>query len=286
MISMDRTIRLGYKDFKVSMECFGSSAELVETVDGRSFRNCYDKDTFARRKLDPEWHCVKSADEAKTLCADGWSAKVSDVLERVRQVRRTMPTSKIATVRSVCGFAPVVPLVLSGCPESMLDVRMTPRRTRTVDVVYDMTCSCKYKAEDLMEVGLEVLEYIMRLEASGYRVRLAMMLSFSDSMSADIVTVKIKDEARPFNLERQCFPLFHPAMFRVIGFGWYERSPTSKYRLGHGKALSYALSQEERQEVAKALFGPNAVMISSADLLNARNDGKDVKGVLESAIGI
>lgn len=268
--------------FTSNVEIFDSSAEMVRVVKTRNVQ-FGDEEYFTDSHLRENWHGVSSGEEALQLCEKGWTAKVPEIQKLVREIQKRIPCKKVETFNNVCGFAPVVPLALSGSPLSMLDCRTVVRKTRVIDLVYDMTLSCRYSAKDLLDIGMAVLEYVMRLEASGYRVRLSVMTDYTDYDSGDFVLTRIKSETQPFNIERQCFPLFNPAMFRVIGFGWYTTCPTSKYRSGHGRALTYSAKSEERNEVYKAMLGEHAVVISAVNLIECKGDKREF---LETNVGI
>lgn len=266
--------------FTSNVEIYNSSMEMVNVVKTRKVR--FNRDYFKDTELDNNWHGVKSGAEALQLCEKGWTAKVPEIQKLVREIQKRIPCKKVETFNNVCGFAPVVPLALSGSPLSMLDCRQTVRKTRVIDLVYDMTLSCMYRADDLLSIGMAVLEYVMRLEASGYRVRLSVMTDYTDYDSGDFVLTRIKSETQPFNIERQCFPLFNPAMFRVIGFGWYTTCPTSKSRSGLGRALSYSVKGKERNAVFESILGKNACVISAVDLIKC----EDTRKFLETNVGI
>ena len=270
----------GTRTFTSNVEIYNSSMEMVQVVKTRKVR--FNRDYFKGTDLESDWHGVESGAEALQLCEKGWTAKVPEIQKLVREIQKRIPCRKVETFNNVCGFAPVVPLALSGSPLSMLDSRQTVRKTRVIDLVYDMTLSCMYRADELLSIGMAVLEYVMRLEASGYRVRLSVMTDYTDYDSGDFVLTRIKSETQPFNIERQCFPLFNPAMFRVIGFGWYTTCPTTKSRSGLGRALSYSVKGKERNAVFEAILGKTACVISAVDLIKS----DDTRKFLETNVGI
>lgn len=293
MIAGQKTIKVDTREFRANIETFESSAELIRVTSQRETR--FGDNTIARRKLEAEWYGASSGKEAMDFCERGWSVKTAEIQKLTREVQKRIPARKQETFNNVCGFAPVVPLALSGSPLSMLDSRQVPKRTRVLDVVYDQTISAMYGADTLLECGMAMLEYVMRLEASGYRVRLSVMADYTDDWSGDICIVRIKQETQPFNIERMCYPLFNPGMFRVIGFGWYERCPTSRRRPGYGRALGYTFDKpEQRAIVHRELFGPHAIVVGATDIAKALKKAKmedrdptaEARNYLESLSGI
>lgn len=286
MIASQKTVKLAYKDFKFNIETYQSSAELVRTLNTRTAKSW--GDTLSVREFHSSWEGVETPQQALDLCEKGWSAKVGEVQRLVREAQRRIQSKRLVQSQGVCGFAPIVPLALAGSPESMIDMKIVPKKTKTIDLYYDMTVGSFMSSERLLKIGMKVLEGVMSLEASGYRVRLSAVQNYSSGADSDLLVVRIKDETQPFNIERMCFPLFNPAFFRVIGFGWYERCPTSKYRSAYGRSLGYILDKEDLKTASEQLFGKNAIVIY-ASLLNdafkkAEQEGRTTTEVVQDLL--
>lgn len=261
------TPKIQSRDYRFNYEVYDSPAEFVRITQSRAFDDKHgDGDMLARTDLDTGWYGVGSSQEALDLCANGWGAKMRQVTAMTREAKRRIPASRSRMVNDVCGFAPVVPLALAGCPMSMISTVQVPRKSRTIDLYYDMTLSCTLPSSRLMSMGMGICEAVMRLEASGYRVRLSMMQSYADYKDGDHLIIRIKDETQPFNLERMCFPLFNPAMFRVLGFAWEDRCPTAVHRWGRGIGLGYKYGKEALRQISEGVFGPNAIIVFASKL--------------------
>ena len=94
-----------------------------------------------------------------------------------------------------------------------------------------------------------------------------------------MLVVKIKDAAQPLDLKRVSFPMTHTAFFRVIGFDWYSKTPRGKYRSAYGHALvNEGRVNKKIDEIAKTMFGENAVYISGEQL---RQEGSHAEEYLK-----
>lgn len=261
------TKQISERDYRFNFEVYDSPAELVRVTQSRAVCDKYgDGDMLARADLDKSWYGVESSQEALDLCANGWSAKMKQVQAMTRDVKRRIPATKARVVNDVCGFAPVVPLALTGSPASMISMVQVPHKSKTIDLYYDMTLCCGLSSSKLMAMGMGICEAVMRLEASGYRVRLSMMQSYAERDEGDFLIVRIKPETQPFNLEKMAFPLFNPAMFRVLGFAWEDRCPTAKCRSGRGRGLGYMYGKEALGQISTGVFGPNAVLVVASKI--------------------
>lgn len=286
MIASKKSVRIGDDRMDFNIETYQSSAELVRLTKSRKRR--IGDDTLGAKEFYSSWEGVNSPQDALDLCENGWSAKVGEVQKLVKEAQRRIQSKRLVQTQGVCGFAPIVPLALSGSPQSMLDMKIVPKKTKTIDLYYDMTVGAFMSSERLLQIGMKVLEAVMSLESSGYRVRLSAVQNYSNSSQSDILVVRIKDETQPFNIERMCFPLFNPAFFRVIGFGWYERCPTTTYKSAYGRSLGYILNKKELAKVSEELFGRNAVVIYASnlheDLKKAEQKGEDGRKVMEDLL--
>lgn len=287
MIAKQTDITVGkHRMFAMNYEVYESPAELVRVLESRENVDKHgDGDMLARRKLRENWHGVQNSKEALDLCANGWSVKTPEIKRLTKEVQKRIPAHTQKMVPGVCGFAPIVPLALAGSPTSMLTSIRLPRNAKTIDLYYDMTLSFILSAEDLLDMGMAVCEAVMRLEASGYRVRLSMMQSYTDNLDGDALIVRIKREDQPFNIEKMAFPLFNPAAFRVLGFAWEDRCPTCPHRSGRGRGLGYSRSDEELDAIAKEMFGKNAIMVSASNM-HAKHglDGAKIATAIEGTV--
>lgn len=71
----------------------------------------------------------------------------------------------------------------------------------------------------------------------------------------------------------------HTAFFRVIGFDWYSKTPRGKFRSAYGHVLvNEGRVKGKIDEIAKTMFGENAVYISGEQL---RQEGSHAEEYLK-----
>lgn len=259
----------GAKTFTANIETFESTMECVSMCRERKYTNSMFED-MPKKKLDVEWYGVKNYEEALKLMNDGWNEKVSELQATLKDCKALQAQKRIAFRNEVHGFAPVVPLAILGVPNSMINTAMKPIKAKVISVYYDMTISCGNSAEQLIKNGRKMVEAIVKLENMGYRVNLFMTQQYCEPNNGDMLVIKIKSANQPLDLKRICFPIMHPAMFRVIGFDWYGKFPKGTYRYGYGSNLVNKTNGKTAQEIMRGLFGDEAIYIH-ANLIQ-RND--------------
>lgn len=248
------------KRFTANIELFDSSMEVVEKCKDRKitdsrFNNMRIK---ACRK---DWHGVGSYDEALSLMYDGWNEKVVGLQKLLNANKVTQNCKRITFQNDVHGFAPIVPLAILGVPTSMINSTYRPIKSKIISIYYDMTISSYNTAEQIMNNGRKVVEAIIKLENSGYRVNLHTFQTYTSDGKGDVLAIKVKSANQPLDLKRLCFPIMHSAMFRVIGFDWYSKFPKGVYRSAYGSALGYNYNYEEASKIVKGMFGDDAVYL-------------------------
>ena len=266
MIAKKMTGDIDGREFKFNVEIFNGANELIDVCESRTRNPSFYEDTFGDEKCDGGWVGCKTMTEVKGYCRGNWDEKVPTVKEMIRNIQKNIPTNKPMFHNDVAGFAPVVPLVLARVPNSMINCHVEPKKSRVLDVYYDATMGCGNGPDVLIEMGMKAVEYILRAEAQGYRVRLTAVQMYYNNGSADVLMVRIKNENQPLNIQRMMFPMFHPAFFRVIGFGWYERCPTSKHRGGYGHSMAYDYDVKEMNRMFEGMLGKQAIYLSAVHI--------------------
>lgn len=266
---MDRvfkTIQLNGVDCqtKIKMECFENGAEVVSKCMDRPMAKGFCENHFSSScSYSVGFEGVRNIGEAKKMLNDGWTEKVEVVKGMAKDVQKQVMAMKPAGLKSdVVGFVPIVPNAIMGLPNAMLNTNVKPKRNKVLNVIYGLTYSACVDKDDIIEYGLQVMKRVVKLEAQGYRVRLTCLQDYASNMREfHILTVKCKSEDQPLDPQRVMFPMFHPAMFRAIGFGWYETLPESTYMSGYGRPLYYFMTEEQVDDMMTQLFGRTAIYI-------------------------
>lgn len=253
--------------YKIMCERYNSAAEVVNDAKTRKItNNRFDNMAVNLGGHGSNWCGVKNYEEALQLLSEGYQPVVEKLKAEIKA--NVQGNAKRVSFRNdIVGYAPVVPLAIMGVPNAMMNSYMKTIKAKVVDVYYDGTFRCGVKSDDILKTGAKVLSVIIELEQQGYRFNLYQAQGYADGEDCDMLVVKIKDAAQPLDLKRVSFPMTHTAFFRVIGFDWYSKTPRGKFRDAYG----HALVDEDRvkgkiDEIAKTMFGENAVYISGEQL--------------------
>lgn len=249
---------------KILIEEFDSANEVVRESNSREITDSSFKD--ARTRVDEDFTGVRNFDEALDYLKSGYQPSVDRIKESIKSNVQGQE-KRVKFYNDVVGFQPIVPLALQNVPNCMVNERMVKMKSKVINVYYDMACRCGTECEDLLKAGEKILVAIMELEAQGYRVNVSAVQGYTDSNSADIICVKIKNANQPLDLKRMSFPLTHVAFFRCIGFDWYSRVPGGTYRDGYGRALGYSCSRKEMEKGFEEIFKKKCVVFRATDAL-------------------
>lgn len=260
-----------------NVEEYSSASELVSVSSSRNIMEHWKSDAVTRQgyiEKDSSWFGCKNYEDALDMLKYGWTEKIETVKSLANKVSTQGTENKrMSFQNSVAGFAPIVPLAIMNVPNSMMDTKIKPIKSKVVRILYNLTMSCGTSAKDILKNGLKVVKAIINLENSGYRCEvMAMQNYYNRNGWCDLLMLKIKDANQPLDLKRVMFPLIHPAMFRVIGFDWQDKLPTGKYMDGRGCGLGYAF--DDTPKYIKEAFGDNCFYLDGV-LINKHEDDKE-----------
>lgn len=247
------------------VEEYHSFEELLRF--NRTRQHLHNEDTINSREFDEDWMGVKSYSEAENLLRYGWDKHVPELKKYIDKTKINGTTVKrMRTEQNVTGFAPIVSNAILGLPNSMLNTVIKPIKTKVISIMYDITTPCGFSPKTILQIGLKLMRTIIVLESKGYRVRLQAMQSYSDSKSADMLMVRVKNENQPLDCKRIMFPLIHPGMFRAIGFAWWERCPGTKAKGGYGHFMAAEYGEKKTRQYMKEVFGKDVKYINCGEL--------------------
>ena len=227
-------------------EHFDSIHKLLNTVDSRP-NNSEMKNEHASKKNDKSFTGTKSWDEAVDLFRNGYK----DVLPKIQSgVSRNLKATATANRRNVrmgvVGYAPHVPNAILNLPNSMIYTESQPQKIKAISIYYSPTSYCGTDTQEFIDSGICMLSAINRLELSGVRVNLNVVVFTARNTSnwkgnedceITFATVKVKDFREHLDIQKLCFPVVHPSLFRRFGFRWLETSPDIKHsgwKFGYG----------------------------------------------------
>lgn len=276
-IIKEKKVDLGTgRSLDAKIEFYNTVNEMVNDCRTRPVRHSIYN--MKDEKLEEDWCGVKTYQEALDLLASGYQPVVDAFKTELKVPSRD--GTRFSFDNNIMGFAPVVPLALSGVPKNMLNTQMKPIKAKVLDVYYDLTANCSKTVDQFIEAGKTLLGAILGLEKQGYRFNLYAVQSYTSKGqgTTDILCIKIKSSDRPLDLKRMSYPLTHPSFFRVIGFDWQGTSPiTRNIGSGRGRALGYDYSKEEIRALADAMFGNNATYISCSTLIDNNYNKETLK---------
>lgn len=138
------------------------------------------------------------------------------------------------------GFVPNVPNALQNKPDSMINIIPNFQKKKVKNIIYTIGANCGTSTETFVKAGVALVSAINVLELSGVSTKLS--IGFMPAISDDELVcpiLRIKNYGERFNIEKICFPLIHPSMFRRIGFKWLETClnlTKKEFAWGYGKS--------------------------------------------------
>lgn len=238
----------------VVKEEFGSIGELMDTLKSRP-NNKHMKNQNSSRSNDKSFTGSESYEEAEQLIRTGYTEILPKVKEKMAKMEKSLQTEfiKVPKMRprnAVVGYVPNVPNALLGLPESMINSDRFTQKQKTIDIMYIMGGNCGTDAKLWIDAGIVLLSAIKILESN--RISVKLKVCFMPSESGDelmMPSVLIKDYAQRLDLQKICFPMAHPSMFRRIGFKWLETTPDMTddgFAWGYGRSPSDTASAVPR----------------------------------------
>ena len=235
-------------------------------------------------------HSSRENDKAFTGTKD-WSGAVSifqngyvEILDKIKAgVAQHMKSTGITQRRhirtNVVGYAPHVPNAILNLPNSMILTESQPQKIKSISIVYNMCANCGTDASEFIKCGIVVLSLINTLELQGCRVNLkvAFFCGQEDNERA-FGTLDVKDYREHLDLQKLCFPIAHPSMFRRFGFKWLETCEgltDHDWRWGYG----HSVSLRDDDEFAAGVLNKNEYYI---DLPYIKKHGYDADKLIKS----
>lgn len=252
------------------IEMYRNAIDMARDLETRKIMDArFESDPYKN----PSW---TGADREQTykMLREGYQPVV-DALKAETKFSVSGQGKRFTSYNDVAGYQPIIPNAIMGLPNSMINSRIKPIKTKVIDLFYEMTIMSYHKSDDLIQAGQKILGAILELEAQGYRFNLYCTQGYySHGEGCDMLCVKVKSANQPMDLKRMSFPIAHTAFFRGLGFDWYSKFPKGRYRAGYGIAISTEKTQEEISEEYRNIFGGNAVYFSAISIIKKGNDAK------------
>ena len=258
-----------FNNNSVVVERFSSAEEVVRVNSQRKLtRKSYKRHSHIEDgNYSKYFHGVKSWDEAKDLMTYGYSPFVKELQSKIYYTAKGDGV-KTAFRNDVVGFAPIVPLMLAGVPNCMINMYKKPVKNKVINIYFDKVAVCDKTSKQIEEACAKLMSAIIEAENQGYRVNLYITEAHTDwDKTVDMMILKVKDSNTPLDLQRLSFPLAHPAFFRVFGFEWFIRCPKARYRDGLGHNLSREYSHEQIVSAYEEMFKEKCIVFEMEDII-------------------
>lgn len=271
---------------KLIQEHFNSISQMLNVICSRP-NNKPMSSACSSREGTKDFTGTKSWEEAMNLYQYGYI----DILEKVKKgtaavTGKQAPVNRNKIVNDVIGYAPHVPNAILGLPNSMIGMKKVPQKVKTVSIIYKSTANCDEKASTFVKAGIALLSAINMLELSGIRVSLKLCFECAKEGSEyTFATVKIKDYREHLDIQKLCFPVAHPSMFRRFGFKWLETCEgmeQSGWAWGYGQSLT---SKDQLPEDVKAQIGKDEHLIFLQDVKAWKFDARKIIEEIKNKAG-
>ena len=188
------------------------------------------------------WDLECGWDGAYKAYTGGWAEGAARAYELADTLAPKPRASRTTLERSVVGMFPNVAAHLAGAPNSMYRVTQKNAQGRPYVHLYTpIGFSAMVDANGAFNKGCAMVALIDALENAGCRVKVTALVCSMHSGTRVTYRFMLKDYSDRLDIDQLIFTVAHPAFFRRIVFGLYERS-ADKYvrdstRMGYGKTV-------------------------------------------------
>lgn len=219
---------------------FDSLKEFYDYVNDTPLNETFRWTELSSSKTDSHrtsWTGTRSFNEASDLFKNGWTIGAEKLTKALKVAKlNTEQQTAYRNVLSVCGYQAIVPLYLQGVPNSMVNKKLVPVKQKVITINKLVSVSACVSSDTMEEESVKCFQIIDKIEASGIRVNLNLMMSTGHVC----VKIRLKSAGERLNVSKLAFPLVHPSMFRRLYFRFVEVFPTipRSYRNGYGRVPS------------------------------------------------
>ena len=230
--------------FRIYLETFNSISSMLYVLDHRK-NNFVMRCKYESAENDFDFTGTYSYEEAKKLYREGYTEILEEVKNKVKKivVKYTLDnSSKSNVVNEEVGFIPNVPNALMNLPASMIHRKPCQRKIRTIKIMYFPIGCCCVNKNTFKKAGITLLAAIQIIELNKIGIKLEIGCKASSGSNEVIAcVVNVKNFHERLNIQKLCFPLSHPSMFRRFGFKFNETFPALTdidFSDGYGRSLS------------------------------------------------
>lgn len=231
---------------KIVKEHFSSISEMMNVLDKRPNNEIMKHCDSSSRKGDRDWYGTSSYEEASQLMRTGYTEilpKIKEGLAKSSIVVSKMfsPTDLRRPKNLPVGFIPHIPNSILNLPNSMIDIKISPQKRKTLSILYVMAGHCGNTKEMWIKAGIALLTAIKIVERQGISISIdTVFYCGSEHEQTAMGSVRVKHFGQPLDIQKLCFPLANPSMFRRIGFKFLETTPVitdESFAYGYGRGF-------------------------------------------------
>ena len=261
---------------KIVEEHFSSIHQLLSVISSRP-KNSEMATCDSSESNGENFTGTKNFEEAVDLFQYGYT----DVLDKIKSgiasnVKCHSVEQRRYVKNGVAGYAPNVPNAIQGLPNSMIYTEKQLQKVKVITIYYSMCENCSCPKEEMIKSGITMLSAVNILEKSGIRTKLEVVFfcaAHDGNTEGTFATVRVKDFREYMDIQKLCFPIVHPSMFRRFGFKWLETTPylhESGWKYGYGHVSGKVI------ELARKMLNDNEIIITLQDTKNAHYDPEEL----------
>jgi hypothetical protein len=258
-------------DKRIIYEKFSSIRRLLEDLDRRPNNEIMRKERESDKADPKDWYKTRNYAHAKKLIVEGYTEILKSLTSFIYKNTKffKQASNKSSIMEDVLGSAPIIPNYLKGLPNNMFYRKPNSRKIKTLEIIYNMGANCGHDGIEWVKAGAALLSVIKFLERKGITVKLECIFMSANRYDEYIIgSVPLKDYKDRLDLQKLCFPLANPSMFRRFGFKFLETCPemTKNFSFGYG-------GPTDTEELIKVLKVPEkSILMSMTDILEFKND--------------
>lgn len=263
-------------------EEFSSIFELMNTLKERPNNKFMRDEHSSQTTGNSSWSGTNTYEEAESLLIYGYNDPVKNIKSNLIKNKKLVSKMynlipKPIATNQVVGFVPNVPNALMGLPKSMISVEKINRNKKTISIIYATGGAVGIEPKTLESAGTALVSAINLIELAGIQTRLS--IGFIPSVKGRQIifpTVNIKNFNERFSLQKICFPMVHPSMFRRIGFKYLETCPSMEedFSCEYGRPASL-------EQIKTCLKEKNTYIISREWITDHDNNIEEILKYME-----
>lgn len=268
--------------YNMYKEEFSSIFELMNTLKERPNNKFMRNEHSSQTTGNSSWSGTNTYEEAESLLIYGYNDPVKNIKSNLIKNKKLVSKMynlipKPIATNQVVGFVPNVPNALMGLPKSMISVEKINRNKKTISIIYATGGAVGIEPKTLESAGTALVSAINLIELAGIQTRLS--IGFIPSVKGRQIifpTVNIKNFNERFSLQKICFPMVHPSMFRRIGFKYLETCPSMEedFSCGYGRPASL-------EQIKTCLKEKNTYIISREWITDHDNNIEEILKYME-----